>query len=531
MYLRANFSSQKHETKKNITENKYLLLCKICDKVLLDSKSNIETNSISWLHVIREHPVVLKNYFNLFENNSILLHFIYFIRRQSSNVAGLCRIFIVSIFKRKHYFNIFKSSVKKIDVLFISHFLSKSQVGNKEDFYFGNIPDNLKNTGYNSLIALINHTGNESDFLSEKWNKKNIVPRVILSRTINFFDELKIFLDLRKESIRLKKLAKKEKSNLKRNILFRAAEECITNRSMINLRIAFQINKLVSKLKPKLLIITHEGHAFERVIFSCARKVQKNIYCIGYQHAIIFRLQNSVYLKLKDQFNPNEILTSGIIGKNKLESAKTLTNIPIKVLGSSRYMENKIPLKFKTEKVKNNKKNKKMILVIPEGLVSECYTLFDFSLKCAIRFPEIIFIWRLHPGINFVTQVNNYNRYKNLPKNIIVSKKTLKEDFNRCDWALYRGTTTIIQAILFGLRPIYLELVNEFNIDPLEKIKNWRVVVKNINDFKNVMNNNSKHWSKKKWLLSRNYCNKFFKPFDNKILVNIIKKIDSDKYE
>ena len=76
MYLRANFSSQEHETKKNITENKYLLLCKICDKVLLDSKSNIETNSISWLHVIREHPVVLKHYFNLFENNSILLHFI-----------------------------------------------------------------------------------------------------------------------------------------------------------------------------------------------------------------------------------------------------------------------------------------------------------------------------------------------------------------------------------------------------------------------------------------------------------------------
>ena len=527
MYLKANFSNQERETKKALTENKYLLLCKLCDKILLDSKSNIQTNSISWLHVIREHPVVLKHYFDLFERNSILWNFIDLIKRKLLNIAGLLIIFVTSIFKRKHFFNFFKSKIKKIDILYISHFLNKSQVGNKDDFYFGNIPDNLKNMGYNSLIALINHTGNESDSLSAIWNKKNFVPRIILSRTINFFDEMKIFISLKKESIRLKKLAKKEKSTLKRNILFRSSEECITSRSMINLRIAFQINKLVSRFKPKVLIITHEGHAFERVIFANARQANSNIYCIGYQHAIIFRLQNSVFLKLKDKFNPNEILTSGITGKNKLEEAKTLKNIPIKILGSNRFMKKKSLLKFRKERKINYKKNKKSILVIPEGLISECYTLFDFSLKCAYKFPKISFIWRLHPGIDFDSQINNNYRYKSLPKNIIVSKKSLEEDFNKCDWALYRGTTAIIQAMLFGLKPIYLELPNEFNIDPLDKINNWKVKIKNIDDFKKVMNEKSKMWSEKKWLLSKNYCNRFFKPFDIKVLLKIIKKIDS----
>ena len=85
--------------------------------------------------------------------------------------------------------------------------------------------------------------------------------------------------------------------------------------------------------------------------------------------------------------------------------------------------------------------------------------------------------------------------------------------------------------MLFGLKPIYLELPNEFDIDPLEKIKNWKVKIKNIDDFEKVMNKRSKIWSKKKWLLSRNYCNRFFKPFDSKVLLNIIKKIDSKKNE
>ena len=76
---------------------------------------------------------------------------------------------------------------KKIDILFISHYLNKSQIGHKEDFYFGNLPYDIKKYGYKSLIALINHTGVEADFLSNNWNYKQKIPRVILSKTINFY--------------------------------------------------------------------------------------------------------------------------------------------------------------------------------------------------------------------------------------------------------------------------------------------------------------------------------------------------------
>ena len=109
---------------------------------------------------------------------------------------------------------------------------------------------------------------------------------------------------------------------------------------------------------------------------------------------------------------------------------------------------------------------------------------------------------------------------------MVLSKRTLKEDFIRCDWALYRGTTTIIQALLLGLRPIYLKLPGEINIDPLQKLQSWHTSVDNIYDFKKIiLNNDSKKWTNKKWIISKNYCINFFKPFNIKKIHQIVKSI------
>ena len=51
--------------------------------------------------------------------------------------------------------------------------------------------------------------------------------------------------------------------------------------------------------------------------------------------------------------------------------------------------------KFKPPKSRNS------FLVIPEGIYSECESLFKFSLILARRFQEYNFIWRVHPVIDF----------------------------------------------------------------------------------------------------------------------------------
>ena len=55
---------------KSINLKEYKLLCKACDKILLMKSSTKETYAIPFLHVIREHPFILKRYSNLFDKKN-----------------------------------------------------------------------------------------------------------------------------------------------------------------------------------------------------------------------------------------------------------------------------------------------------------------------------------------------------------------------------------------------------------------------------------------------------------------------------
>mgnify|MGYP000108694832 CR=1 FL=1 len=50
---------------------KYKKICKVCDEILLSPDANEVTVAIPILHVIREHPVFLKQYQSVFDNNQI----------------------------------------------------------------------------------------------------------------------------------------------------------------------------------------------------------------------------------------------------------------------------------------------------------------------------------------------------------------------------------------------------------------------------------------------------------------------------
>jgi hypothetical protein len=55
----------------------------------------------------------------------------------------------------------------------------------------------------------------------------------------------------------------------------------------------------------------------------------------------------------------------------------------------------------------------------------------------------------------------------NLPNNLLISINSLEQDLLNSSYAIYRGTTTIIKAVQFGLSPIYYSHKNEMSIDPL----------------------------------------------------------------
>lgn len=466
-----------------VNEDQYRSLCEACDRALLAPDTTIERVAIPLLHIIREHPMLLMRYAELFEPISGIKEVGRRLFRAVRNQAAWYRQLLRSARTRGACWFGPQTLSKQIDVLLVSHLLNANFAGREDDFYYGDLPKQLTAQGHSVVIALINYSGEPGATLVEKWGNE-VVPRVIFTSSLSAPKEQALHRRLCVESIRLKRLASSAKG-LYRKVLIHAAQDARSGGALFTLRLGEQIGALVSELKPKAIVVTHEGHAWERVAFSVARNTLPAIRCIGYQHAALFRLQHAIQRSLAPNYNPDTVLTAGVISKTKLEQAPGLPGISVSVLGSNRSF--KLGLDqcvHKSEKSGGDNKNPPTCMVLPEGFASECHLLFEFSLACAQALPEVRFIWRLHPSMTHKALATQNPALRNLPRNIVLSATTLEEDTVRSHSALYRGTTAIVQAVVAGLRPIYFQRAGEMSIDPLFELGAWRAQVSDVSEFR-----------------------------------------------
>ena len=109
----------------------------------------------------------------------------------------------------------------------------------------------------------------------------------------------------------------------------------------------------------------------------------------------------------------------------------------------------------------------------------------------AKQYPDQQFIWRLHPLLNF-DDIRRYGFSLNsLPCNIHLSENSLDEDIQKCDSALYRGSTAIVNAINAGLKPIYYkQSADELSIDTIYQQQQGKETVRNQNELHLAFNKN-----------------------------------------
>ena len=118
------------------------------------------------------------------------------------------------------------------------------------------------------------------------------------------------------------------------------------------------------------------------------------------------------------------------------------------------------------------------------------------------------------------------SRLRNLPPNVRRSVATFESDLAGCAWALYRGTTAIVQAVGAGLRPVYLRIPGEMTIDPLYELEGWKASVETPDDFEVLavlevarLQNGSHALGEE---LVRDYCQGMFEPFKPEELARLI---------
>ncbi len=495
-------------------------LCDTCDKVLKSSIAIKECIAINWLHIVRAHPEYLRKYVSEFEHSN---YFVVKARNLSKYILIYLRWFNQlkkTIFSDGLPWKSHSEKLGKSDLLFISHLMNESSIKQKDDFYFGEMPEIFRMNGYSVLTAMIDHTKYTKENIA--LNRNRAYPTVIiLSKVMSFFNEIKLFLRLYTERTRLRKLAKLENKGLLKNVLNRASQEALSLETSINLRIMFQIDLLLKQVKPKVIMVTYEGYAWERLVFMAAHKIDPNIKCIGYHNSAIYFLQHSLQRSLSSMLDPDIIVTTSEAIKRKLEGNKKLNNgIEVQVLGSTRLQKTnkKIPRNAHVTQ-------KKVCMVIPEGIISECEIMFKFSLLCANQFPHVNFIWRLHPVISFESLKKNNKYFKNLPDNIVISQQSMEYDIERSDWAMYRGSTSIIQALYQKVQPIYLQLKDEITIDALYEIEGWKSVISTVEDFGEIINIDPKDVKTRTERQNAiDSCKKIITPIDYNVIKGIVNK-------
>lgn len=463
----------------------YKKLCRYCDNILLSNKSTIFTHSITSLHILKEHPVLLDNYFE-----NINYH-----NRDKSNLNLKILSFLKNLILETKNFKLSDYQKSGCDILIISHLINSKHLNNSNDFYFGDLEKRLNKKNIRTFSVYRNFTNKSYKELYPKLSKN----KILLSKITNFFNEIFFFKKLISEYFFIKKHYQIPRiKNLKSNFLSLLSFRTIVS----NLRLSYQIKSLVKILKPKLILITFEGHAWERVLIKTIKGMRLNIKLGAYQFTSTTKYQHSIFRKLKKEYNPDLVLTSGEITKKKFVKK---FNSKVIISGSS-----------KSKKIKNKFKNIKenIFLFLPEGFYSETKILYDFAELCAKKYPNFKFVFKCHP------MMGKFFDNKKKINNLIITKKNLIYELNRSKFVVYRGSASVYEAILNGCIPLYLSQKNELSINPLHDVLPNNHIIRDIQNLNKIIKNNKKLNPK---LLK--YCKSFFMPLDDRSIVDYYKKI------
>lgn len=481
----------------------YSEICKKCDKILLENSNNKARISIPWLHVLNEHPANLIQYEIIYKEDKIIYH-THFLNYLFSSI----KILIKSIFKPITNQN----RIRDNSVIFISHLLDPKDLNVDEDFYFGNLQNEIDKINKPNHLLLLNHTNLSSLFLNESSYKNN---KTVFPEYLRFKYELKLRINLFRESIRLyfKSLSTKN-DFLQKRIYKYASIQALNNGSLLSLRLYYYLFSLIKLNKINLLLTTYEGHSWERMAFAaCNNKIK--VKSVGYHHTIIFNRQHAIFREIKINYEPELIFTAGDYAKSYfININKNVYTLGTYKFNSLKESINKFPITNKNP----------TCLVLPDAIISEIIYIFRLVLNFSKDYKHINFIFRLHPAINKTDFINQYNEFAILPNNICFSNNDLNLDFEKSNWFMYRGSNSAIYALIMGLRPIYIAKENELTLDCLFNFNEWKKVVYNYEELLNVFNSDLKN------IIDYNFINEmendikraksYFMPFNIKIFIN-----------
>jgi hypothetical protein len=459
-----------------LTEDQFFRLAAICDRALLSADARPDWFSVPFLHVLRRHPVDLAQYAGIDDDTSPARK----LRIHWSRQASLLRPLVAPVGRNAAWMEGLDATTGA-DVLIVSHLVSSTADPTRPDFYFGSLADDLAKQGVTSVTALIDHEPWTGTQRKQPYFRGGPAARVVLPRTLSLQQEVGLLRRALRTANEISAYGRKATDAHERETLREAARAAASSAMVSTLRIREAIGELCACMRPRMVLVTWEGHAWERSVFAIARERSPGVRCLGYQHTILQRHTHALKRSLGRQHDPDALLTIGEVTAAALQSAWDGHGVPVAVYGSHRRRDSvRPPASFSS--------GARRCLVVPEGLETECLSLIDFTLRAAREIRDLDFVIRMHPVLPFEQLRRRHPQIGDLPPNVSISKNAdIEQDFADSTWVLYRGSSAVIHAVLAGKKPIYYRTPDDFGIDPLFSLDTWRTVVTTVGEFRDAM--------------------------------------------
>ena len=278
-------------------------------------------------------------------------------------------------------------------------------------------------------------------------------------------------------SWRFLRLARRLDDPLERRIALAASVDCLAPDTAFTGLVYWAAKRAVGAWRPKAFLTFYEGQAWEH----CARLgvLASGVPCqtVGYQHTVLLPIQLLAFDGAGDGLmtsRPDQVLclgpqTAAMLGashpRERLLVFGTFRSIPAGQDHAPRP-------------------GQRTVLVVPEsGLLAETKVLLHFATRAARALPDHRFIFRCHPIMPFEAVRLHLQEDPRACQNVEVSRApSIGEDFARASVVLYRGSSSVLYAVLHGLKPVYVHDEALLDTDPLFGLTGWRATVSSVAD-------------------------------------------------
>ncbi len=343
-----------------------------------------------------------------------------------------------------------------------------------QDFYYGDLQRRLADRGVRMLLLCGDASGADREVFARAQISTSGLCRFPELCLVPLWAPVWMAVKQVVSSLRLWLMKVRERDVLLRRIYELAGRDCLSL-STAFAGLFFWIGRVaVRTWRPRAFVTLYEGHGWEKCAWRGAKMADSSCRTVGYQHTVVHEYNISLlrpHDHQSEHSTPDVVLCLGEKTRRMMQPGHLMRQSQLITFGSFRRN-----LNGNTQAVPQPAK--RTVLVLPEGLLSEAKVLFEHAMKVSPFLPDHHFIFRCHPVLPFDQVRPHLESVPEAFPNIELSSQDLiADDFVRSSVVLYRGSSSVLYAVLHGLKPIYLHNDQFHDVDPLFELTTWRECV------------------------------------------------------